>query len=438
MKFLEKIEDAINAGLEKLGHKLFELLKAVTPEIIPHYYHELKKCFPSLLEKIKALGPKLKILGIKIIGYSQHYIHIIKGKAHASILYLRSEEFKKANKKDLLLSPLLKLKGSFKVNPVKTSLALFSALIVIFGAKIITKEILIVNDGLKKLRAPASSEIVIEEDNKLDLGAFTLKKLALTHAPVHSPTTGKADDHAPPAAKADNHAPAVQISGSSNPNILTGPETSPEKFEPKPFEDIEEIAIDIKLKFVDSKTKNKIESNHKLFHEIKHSIQHIGVPEGVSLPLDEMERKIIVENFESHMKKDENTLELFQTQFVWEINQEEVKKPRYHLAYLRQHRFIDVGLQLLLEETKRNRQVYFEFVIQTINREGAQFIKHHEVEIKDHLMMNVEPVVPGLPLDDEGKRIIRDKIKFEVNNYLKLHHIESTVEEVFIDYILAS
>lgn len=436
MKFLEKIEDAINAGLEKVGHKLFELLKAVTPEIIPHYYHEIKKCFPSLLEIIKALGPKLKILGIKFIGYSQHYIHIIKGKAHASILYLRSEEFKKSNKKDLLLSPFLKLKGSFKVNPVKTSLALFSAVIVIFGTKIITKEILIVNDGLKKLRAPASSEAVVEEDNKLDLGTFTLKKLALTHGPAHSPAPGKADDHVPPA-KAEA-APAVQISEASNPNVLTGPETSPEKFEPKPFEDIEEVAIDIKLKFEDSKTKNKIETNHKLFHEIKHSIQHIGLPEGVSLPLDDIERKTIAENFESHMKKDENTLELFQHHFIWEINQEEVKKPRYHLAYLRQHRFTDVGLQLLLEETKRNRQVYFEFVIQTINREGANFVKHHEVEIKDHLMMNVEPVVPGLPLDDEGKRIIRDKVKFEINNYFKLRHVESAVEDVFIDYILAS
>lgn len=447
MKLLEKIEDAINAGLEKLGHKLFESLKSMTPEIIPHYYHEVKKFFPHLLEKIKALGPKFKIFFIKCIGYSQHYIHVVKGKLHATILYFRSEEFKNANKKDLVFSPILKLKGSFKVNPVKTSFAVFGIVSVLIGTKIITHEVMIVKHGLNKLRAPASTGIIIEEDNKLDLGTFTLKKITLSHGSTPVANTGhgtppdahapapKVDAHVPPAAPDAHGAPIAAV---DNGSILTGPETPADKFEPEPFEDIEEIAIEVNLKFENSKIKNSFETNHDFVHEIKHLIEHTGVPESVTLPLDQNERKMIADNFESHMRSNEKFKKLFASPFTWEINQEEVKKPRYHLAYLRQYRFTDIGLQLLLEETKRNRQVYFEFVVQTVNREGAGLIKHHEVEIKDHLMMNVEPVVPGLPLDDEGKRIIRDKVKFEINNYLKRHHMETEVEEVFIDYILAS
>ncbi len=190
--------------------------------------------------------------------------------------------------------------------------------------------------------------------------------------------------------------------------------------------------------FKNSKIKNSIESDHNLVHELKHLIEHLGIPSGLSTPLDDHKKKQIIDNFESHMHDDAKFKNLFKTEFSWEINQEEIKKPRYHLAYLRQYRFTDVGLQLLLEDTKRNKQVYFEFVIQTKNREGVSILKHHEVEIKDHLMMNIEPVVPGLPLDDEGKRIIRDKVKFEVNSYLKHHHLETEIEEVFIDYILAS
>ena len=462
MKFLEKIEDAINQGLEKLGHKIYESLKVVTPEIIPHYYQIIKNFFPAIIEKIKALGPKLKILFIKLVGYTQHYIHIIQGKVHATILYFRSKEFKEANKKDLILAPFIKLKGSFKVNPVKTSIGVTGFLIVLAGTKIITHELLIVKNGLKQLRAPASADIVIEEDNKLDIGSFKLKKISMNHGTSHESATDahaapKAEAHGP-APKAEAHAapapatPAPDAHGGSKPeekpssavieannaNILKGPELEAEKFEPEPFEDTEEIAIDIKIKFDSSKIKNKLEADHALIHDIKHLVEHTGVPSDVTLPLDQNERKAIALNFETHMKTDPKFKALFATNFIWEINQEEVKKPRYHLAYLRQFRFSDIGLQLLLEETKRNRQVYFEFTVQTVNREGIVFLKHHEVEIKDHLMMNVEPVVPGLPLDEEGKRIIRDKVKFEINNYIKLNHLETEVEEVFIDYMLAS
>lgn len=448
MKFLEKFEDAINAFLEKIGSGLWHKLTALTPSFISEFKASMKAKIPQLKEKIISLGPKVKIILLKILGTIQHYIHIVKGILHGFILYLKSDEFKNANKKELLLKPVKNLRSQFKLNPVKTSLAVSAVFTLVFGAKIITKEMQNVAHGLKALRAPASSNLIIEEDLLLDIGALNLKKIS--HG-VHSAHGGPAADaHGAPAADAhgapakDAHAPPPPAAAHGNTSssdmgaIVTGPEVEAEKFEPKPFNEVELIPLSIKFKFENSRTKNSIESDHEIMHEITHAIEHIGVPEDVSLPLDTSKKEAIVKNFEQQMRKEIKLKKLFQYHFTWEIDQEEIKKPKYHLATLRQYKFENVSLQLLLEDTKRNKQVYIEFVTQTVNREGVQILKHHDVEVKDFLMMNVEPVVPGLPLDDEGKRIIRDKIKFEINNYLKHHHLETEVEEVFIDYILAS
>lgn len=436
MKFLEKIEDAINAFLEKMGSGLWHKLTALTPHFIYDFKDSMKAKVSTIKEKIKSLGPKFKIILLKILGTFQHYTHLVKGVLHGFILYLKSDDFKHANKKELLLKPVKNLKSQFKLNPFKTSLAVTAVFTLVFGAKIITKELQNVAQGLKALRAPASSQMVIEEDLLLDLGAFNLKKVS--HG-VHMAVAGAhgapaADAHAPPpAAAAHGAAPEANMG-----TVMTGPELEAEKFEPKPFNEVELIPLAVKLKFESSTSKNKIETNHELMHDITHAIEHIGVPEDISLPLDTSDKVAVVKNFEQQMKTDAKFKFLFQQHFTWEIDQEEIKKPKYHLATLRQYKFENVSLQLLLEDTKRNKQVYIEFVTQTNNREGVQILKHHDVELKDYLMMNVEPVIPGLPLDDEGKRIIRDKIKFEINNYLKHHELETQVEEVFIDYILAS
>lgn len=448
MKFLEKFEDAINAFLEKMGSGLWHKLTALTPPFISEFKTSIKAKIPQLKEKFIALGPKAKIILLKILGTIQHYIHLVKGVLHGFILYLKSDEFKNANKKELLLKPVKNLKSQFRLNPVKTSLAVTAVFTLVFGAKIITKEMQNVAHGLKALRAPASNNTVIEEDLLLDIGTLNLKKISHNAHSAHGAPA--ADAHGAPAADAhgapakDAHAPPPPADAHGNASssdmgaVVTGPEVEAEKFEPKPFNEVELIPLSIKFKFENSKIKNSIESDHDIMHEITHAIEHIGVPEDISLPLDTNKKEAIVKNFEQQMRKEIKLKKLYQHHFTWEIDQEEIKKPKYHLATLRQYKFENVSLQLLLEDTKRNKQVYIEFVTQTVNREGVQILKHHDVEVKDFLMMNVEPVVPGLPLDDEGKRIIRDKIKFEINNYLKHHHLETEVEEVFIDYILAS
>ena len=98
----------------------------------------------------------------------------------------------------------------------------------------------------------------------------------------------------------------------------------------------------------------------------------------------------------------------------------------------------DINLQIFLEDTRRNRQVWLDFSVLATNRNVVLYLQDHEVELKDHLTTNVEPVIPQLPIEEEGKQIIKDKIKAELNQFLEKNGIEGKVQEIYINYLMAS
>jgi flagellar basal body-associated protein FliL len=98
----------------------------------------------------------------------------------------------------------------------------------------------------------------------------------------------------------------------------------------------------------------------------------------------------------------------------------------------------DINLQLFLEDTHRNKQVWLDFSILASNRNVILYLQEHEVELKDHLSTNVEPVIPQLPIEEEGRQIIKDKIRFELNDFLEKNHIEGKILDVYLRYLMVS
>ena len=56
--------------------------------------------------------------------------------------------------------------------------------------------------------------------------------------------------------------------------------------------------------------------------------------------------------------------------------------------------------------------------------------------IRDRLNSSLQAVVPNFPLEPEGKKIIKEKIRREVNHLIEDLKIEGRVDEVFIHSIL--
>lgn len=356
MKFLIKIEEAI----DNLILSFIEKMKNATPHFVFASVDWVKHS-PELVKKvIKKYQPKVRVFFLKIIGYTQHYVTIVKGHFVGMMIYFKSDEFKNRNKVEMLTAPLRK----FKTDPVKA----FSVLLVtcFFGSAtyfiaLNTSKII---SGTKALRAPAS--VVIEEEPILE-------------------------------------------------------------FKKVKFEVLEkEIFLDITV------LANSLEDRDKMIpmeKEIEESLEHVHI-NAAALPLTTEDMHLI----------EADMLAAISGQRVKSIHIKQVLegRPKYFLQAEKLTTIKDLNLQLFLEDTKRNRQIWIDFSALSTNRNVTLFLKDHDVEIRDYLNMHVEPLIPQLPIEEEGRQIIKDKIKLEMNNFLKEAGIEGKILEVYVDYLIVS
>jgi hypothetical protein len=356
LKFLVKIEEAV----DNLIINFIEKMKSATPHFVYSGINWLKHS-PELAKKIiKIYHPKIRIFFLKMIGYSQHYVTLIKGQFVGVMIYLKSDEFKQRNKIEMVVAPLKKFKTApvkaFGVLTLTCFLASTTYFIFLNTSKIIS--------GTKALRAPAS--VHVDEDAILEFKKIKYEVL------------GK------------------------------------------------EIYLDIVV------TANSIEDRDKLI-PLEHEIaEHL---EGIHLAVTQLP-----------ISKEE--MHLIETEMLSKIIGPRIKsvtakqilegRPKYFLQTEKLVSVKDLNLQLFLEDTKRNRQIWVDFTALASNRNVVLYLKDHDVEVRDYLNMHVEPVIPQLPIEEEGRQVIKDKIKFELNNFLKEAQIEGKILEIYVDYLMAS
>lgn len=95
-------------------------------------------------------------------------------------------------------------------------------------------------------------------------------------------------------------------------------------------------------------------------------------------------------------------------------------------------------LPIYVAEINELRSIDIDFTATLSNRHSKMFLEKHEFQLRDHLILQVEPSVASFPLEEEGKEIIRKKLWSEINEFLKLHQIEGEVVELKITYVLAN
>ena len=72
------------------------------------------------------------------------------------------------------------------------------------------------------------------------------------------------------------------------------------------------------------------------------------------------------------------------------------------------------------------------------NRLSRMKLEKLEFQLRDHLVLNIEPMIAAFPLEDEGKEIIREKLTMEIHDFMKTHNIEGEVKDLKLVYILAN
>ena len=355
MKFLIKIEEAIDS----LILSFVEKMKKATPHFVFKSLDWIKHTPDHIKHLLKTYQPKLKIMMLKTIGYTQHYTTMVSGVFIGALIYLKSEEFKKADKVEMVIAPLRK----FKTDPVKAFSVLFVTCFFASAGFFIFKNAEKIIVGTKKLRAPASH---VEEEPIIEFKKVkysVLDKDVYLDITVIAKSLEERDKLVPIEKEIEEHLSGIHIKAAQ-----------------LPFTNEE-------IKAIEAEMLSKIEGAKIASVQIKQVLD---------------------------------------------------PRPKYFLQLEKMTKIKDLNLQLFLEDTKRNRQVWIDFTALASNRNIVLFLKDHDVEVRDYLNMHVEPVIPQLPIEEEGRQIIKEKLRIEINQFLKDNKIEGQILEIYVDYLMVS
>jgi len=195
-----------------------------------------------------------------------------------------------------------------------------------------------------------------------------------------------------------------------------------------------ELFLDVKIDAKNEKDKQSLEEMEEMLDDNLEALE-LSVAQ---LPLNSENLKQLEEIMIKSLNADFNEIGYQNLIKSIELKQVLPKRPGYYRQSERMISIEDISLQIFLEDTHRNRQVWIDFSILASNRNAIMYLNEHMVELKDHLTNNVEPIIPQLPVEEEGRLIIKDKIKYEVNAFLEKNKIEGKILEVYIDYLMAS
>lgn len=113
-------------------------------------------------------------------------------------------------------------------------------------------------------------------------------------------------------------------------------------------------------------------------------------------------------------------------------------RPGYYKKETREVSFTNVKLPVFIMGITELQSLMIDFSVNASNRATKQWLERHEFQVRDHLVLTVEPLLPAYPLTDEGRAVLTEKIKHEINVFLKNREVEGEVREVRLIYILAN
>ena len=123
-----------------------------------------------------------------------------------------------------------------------------------------------------------------------------------------------------------------------------------------------------------------------------------------------------------------------------EFEEEEVvyERPDYYKQEFRHLQLTNVRLPVYVTDINELKHIDIDFTATLSNRMGRMMMERLEFQLRDHLILEVEPMEVNSPLFDEGKEILRQKLMQEINTFLKSRQIEGYVQDLKLTYILGN
>lgn len=122
------------------------------------------------------------------------------------------------------------------------------------------------------------------------------------------------------------------------------------------------------------------------------------------------------------------------TQIVQEMP---AARPSWYKGVRKHIDISNLKLPIYISGSNSVKTLLMDFTLESSNRYIKIWIEENEHEVRDHILTTTEPILPEFPLSQEGKNVIKDKIKDEMNLYLKQKNIEGEIIKVNINRIIA-
>ena len=113
-------------------------------------------------------------------------------------------------------------------------------------------------------------------------------------------------------------------------------------------------------------------------------------------------------------------------------------RPDYYKRQTRHVTITSVRLPVFFPNVNELKTIDVDFTATLSNRMSRMQVDKLELQLRDHLVLNIEPMVAAFPLEEEGKEILRQKLFKEVTEFMKLREIEGEIEDIKITYVLAN
>ncbi|MCB9063413.1 MAG: hypothetical protein H6622_17955 [Halobacteriovoraceae bacterium] len=130
----------------------------------------------------------------------------------------------------------------------------------------------------------------------------------------------------------------------------------------------------------------------------------------------------------------------FSTPITMPTVEEVIKKTQKRSQFYKQADKIllitHVTIPVFIESFKRAETLIIDIKVKTSNMYIKSFFLGKDYLVKDIITSNIHPIVRDFPLEEEGKTIIKEKIKQELNNLLKINKIQGEILEVYIENLL--
>lgn len=118
--------------------------------------------------------------------------------------------------------------------------------------------------------------------------------------------------------------------------------------------------------------------------------------------------------------------------------QEYDERPEYRLYQRKTVSFQNIKVPITVENVSDIDSITVDLSVRTSTRWARYYLENYETQLKDYFFTTVEPVVSDFPLEHEGKEILKEKVRVEINNFLRENGVEGEVEDVRILFIVAS